>query len=151
MATDAIVAIHDMGAAGLTSSSSEMASKGGAGIELNLDRVPQREENMTAYDMMLSESQERMLAVLKPGREAEAQRIFQKWELDFAVIGLTTDTNHFVVKHKGEVVANIPMQALADEAPVYQRPYAPREPTSGHPDFDPARPVMQSLLKLIGS
>src|SRR5262250_2401908 len=101
MATDAIIAIPDMGAAGLTSSSSEMASKGGAGIELNLDRVPQREENMTAYDMMLSESQERMLAVLKPGREAEAERIFRKWELDFAVIGVTTDTRRLVVKHKG--------------------------------------------------
>ena len=92
MATDAIIAIQDMGAAGLTSSSAEMADKGGSGIELDLDRVPQREANMTAYDMMLSESQERMLAVLKPGREAQAERIFKKWELDFAVIGKTTDT-----------------------------------------------------------
>src|ERR1700749_2852652 len=105
MATDAIIAIQDMGAAGLTSSSAEMGDKGGSGIELNLDHVPQREENMTAYDMMLSESQERMLAVLKPGREAEAERIFKKWELDFAVIGHTTDTHRLVVKTNGETVA----------------------------------------------
>src|ERR1700741_3664755 len=124
MATDAIVAIHDMGAAGLTSSSSEMAAKGGAGIELNLDRVPQREANMTAYEMMLSESQERMLAVLKPGREAQAERIFKKWELDFAVIGVTTDTHRLVVKHKGEVVASLPVTALSDEAPKYSRLFA---------------------------
>ena len=101
MATDAIIAIQDMGAAGLTSSSAEMGDKGGSGIELNLDHVPQREANMTAYEMMLSESQERMLAVLKPGREKEAEAIFRKWELDFAVIGITTDTHRLVVKHKG--------------------------------------------------
>src|SRR5271168_889722 len=126
MATDAIIAIQDMGAAGLTSSSAEMADKGGSGIELDLDRVPQREENMTAYDMMLSESQERMLAVLKPGREAQAERIFKKWELDFAVIGITTDTGHLVVKHEGKVVADIPVTALSDAAPVYQRPFERR-------------------------
>ena len=90
MAEDAIVAIQDMGAAGLTSSSVEMADKGGVGIDLNLDRVPCRESAMTAYEMMLSESQERMLMVLKPGGEAIAERIFRKWELDFAVIGITT-------------------------------------------------------------
>src|SRR5256886_13158134 len=93
MATDAIVAIQDMGAAGLTSSSVEMAGKGGLGIELDLDQVPTRETGMSAYEIMLSESQERILAVLKPGREAEAERIFRKWELDFAVIGITTDTH----------------------------------------------------------
>ncbi len=124
MATDAIVAIQDMGAAGLTSSSAEMASKGGSGIDLDLDCVPQRETGMTAYEMLLSESQERMLAVLKPGREAEAERIFQKWELDFAVIGRTTDSNHFVVRHHGRLMS-LPIfrvQALAViEAPVYQR------------------------------
>src|SRR3974390_1599484 len=103
MATDAIIAIQDMGAAGLTSSAAEMASKGGSGITLDLDRVPQREEAMTAYEMMLSESQERMLAVLKPGRETQAERIFKKWELDFAVIGVTTDTHHLVVKHQGTI------------------------------------------------
>ena len=124
MATDAIIAIQDMGAAGLTSSSAEMARQGRfSGIELDLDRVPQREENMTAYDMMLSESQERMLAVLKPGREAEAEKIFKKWELDFAVIGITTDTHRLVVKHKGEVVADMPVTALSDAAPLYERPF----------------------------
>src|SRR5579871_3996507 len=109
METDAIIAIQDMGAAGLTSSSAEMASKGGSGIELDLDRVPQRETGMTAYEMLLSESQERMLAVLKPGCEAEAERIFRKWELDFAVIGRTTDTDRMVVKHKGQIVADMPI------------------------------------------
>ena len=103
MATDAIIAIQDMGAAGLTSSSVEMGGQGRLGIELDLDKVPQREDDMTAYEMMLSESQERMLAVLKPGREeTRPKRIFEKWELDFAVIGITTDTQRFVVKHKGE-------------------------------------------------
>jgi phosphoribosylformylglycinamidine synthase len=151
MATDAIIAIQDMGAAGLTSSSAEMASKGGSGIELDLDRVPQREANMTAYDMMLSESQERMLAVLKPGREAQAERIFRKWELDFAVIGVTTDTSRMVVKHKGEVVADMPVHALSEEAPVYERPFTRRAPATGTPSFDESRPAMQSLVKLLGT
>jgi phosphoribosylformylglycinamidine synthase len=152
MATDAIVAIQDMGAAGLTSSSSEMASKGGSGIELNLDRVPQRETNMTAYDMMLSESQERMLMVLKPGREAEAERIFKKWELDFAIIGVTTDTGRLIVKHKNVVVADLPAHALSEEAPVYERPFTRRTPPpAAQPKFDAKRPVMDSLLKLLGS
>jgi phosphoribosylformylglycinamidine synthase len=151
MATDAIIAIQDMGAAGLTSSSSEMASKGRAGIELNLDRVPQREENMTAYDMMLSESQERMLAVLKPGREGEAERIFKKWELDFAVIGVTTDTNRLVVKHKGAVVADMPVHALAEEGPVYERPFTRRAPATGRPKFDASKPEAASLLKILAA
>src|SRR5438874_9040559 len=128
MATDAIIAIQDMGAAGLTSSSAEMGDKGGSGIELDLDKVPQREVDMTAYEMMLSESQERMLAVLKPGREAEAERIFKKWELDFAVIGITTDTHRLVVKHKGQLMADIPVHALSEEAPRYERPYVKRQP-----------------------
>src|SRR5215470_11938958 len=152
MATDAIIAIQDMGAAGLTSSSSEMASKGGSGFELDLDRVPQRETHMTAYEMMLSESQERMLAVLKPGREAEAERIFAKWELDFAVIGVTTDTGRLVVKHKGAVVANIPVDALSEEAPVYERPFRRKSVSPPVPvAYDPNRPAIDSLLKLIGS
>jgi phosphoribosylformylglycinamidine synthase subunit PurL len=151
MATDAIIAIQDMGAAGLTSSSAEMADKGGSGIELNLDHVPQREENMTAYDMMLSESQERMLAVLKPGREAQAEAIFKKWELDFAVIGITTDTHRLVVKHKGEIVADMPVTALSDEAPVYQRPFEHRAPASTNPKFDAGKPVLESLVKILGS
>src|SRR6202000_1155476 len=126
MATDAVIAIQDMGAAGLTSSSAEMADKGGSGIELDLDKVPQREANMTAYEMLLSESQERMLAVRKPGHEDQARMIFEKWELDFAVIGVTTETSRFVIKHKGEVQADIPVKALSDEAPVYERPFTPR-------------------------
>src|SRR5712675_1078070 len=151
MATDAIVAIQDMGAAGLTSSSAEMADKGGAGIELDLDHVPQREANMTAYEMMLSESQERMLAVLKPGREAQAEAIFKKWELDFAVIGITTDTKRLVVKHKGEIVADMPVTSLSDEAPLYERPYQKRPPRKDAPAFDASRPVMESLVKIIAS
>ena len=123
MASDAIVAIQDMGAAGLTSSSVEMASKGGVGIELNMNNVPCRETGMTPYEMMLSESQERMLMVLKPGREGEAEAIFRKWELDFAVIGTITDTGHMVLKFNGETVADIPLAPLADEAPEYERPY----------------------------
>lgn len=118
MATDVIVAIQDMGAAGLTSSSVEMASKGGVGIELVMDDVPQRETGMTPYEMMLSESQERMLMVLKPGREGEAEAIFRKWELDFAVIGHVTDTERMVLKWQGEVVCDIPLGPLADEAPL---------------------------------
>jgi phosphoribosylformylglycinamidine synthase len=150
MATDAIVAIQDMGAAGLTSSSSEMASKGGTGIELNLDRVPMREEGMSAYEIMLSESQERMLVILKPGREREAERIFRKWELDFAVIGATTNTGRLVVRHRGEVVADIPAHTLSEEAPVYQRPY--QEKKMG---FAAVRAqgsdVAGALLELVGS
>src|SRR4030095_5293054 len=124
MASDAIVAIQDMGAAGLTSSSVEMASKGGVGIRLDMNRVPCREEGMTPYEMMLSESQERMLMVLKPGREAEAETIFRKWELDFAVIGEVTDTGRMELVWNGETVADIPLDPLADEAPLYERPYA---------------------------
>ncbi|HWU01738.1 MAG TPA: phosphoribosylformylglycinamidine synthase subunit PurL [Novosphingobium sp.] len=123
MATDAIVAIQDMGAAGLTSSSVEMASKGGAGIRLNMNNVPCRETGMTPYEMMLSESQERMLMVLQPGKEAMAEAIFRKWELDFAVIGEVTDTGHMVLEFDGEVVCDIPLAPLADEAPLYDRPY----------------------------
>jgi phosphoribosylformylglycinamidine synthase II len=151
MATDAIIAIQDMGAAGLTSSSAEMGSKGGSGIELDLDCVPQREENMTAYDMMLSESQERMLAVLKPGREGEAERIFKKWQLDFAVIGRTTNSGRLVVRHKGAVVADMPVHALSEEAPVYNRPFERRTPASGAPSYDRARPVMESLARVMAS
>ena len=133
MATDAIVAIQDMGAAGLTSSSVEMAGKGGVGIELDLDRVPQREEGMTAYEMMLSESQERMLMVLRPDRAAVARAIFEKWELDFAVIGVLTDTGRIVVKHRGREEADIPLAPLADRAPLYHRPTAetPKRPPLG--------------------
>ena len=151
MATDAIIAIQDMGAAGLTSSSAEMGDKGGSGIELDLDHVPQRETNMTAYEMMLSESQERMLAVLKPGREKEAEAIFKKWELDFAVIGITTDTKRLVVKHKGKVEADMPITALSDAAPVYERPYDRRAPSAGAPQYDAKTPLLDSLARILGS
>jgi phosphoribosylformylglycinamidine synthase II len=151
MATDAIIGIQDMGAAGLTSSSCEMADKGGSGIELDLDKVPCRETGMTAYEMMLSESQERMLMVLKPGREKEAERIFTKWELDFAVIGVTTDTKRLVLKHKGQIVADIPVTALADEAPLYERPW--QEPRRAAPlgNVPAPKDVGEALIKLIGS
>ena len=123
MASGAVAAIQDMGAAGLTSSSVEMAGKGGVGIELDLDAVPQRETGMSAYEMMLSESQERMLAILKPGREADGRRIFEKWGLDAATIGMTTETGHLVLKHKGETVADVPLAPLFDDAPLYDRPW----------------------------
>jgi phosphoribosylformylglycinamidine synthase len=139
MATDAIVAIQDMGAAGLTSSSVEMAGKGGVGIELDLDSCPQRETGMTAYEMMLSESQERMLIVLRPDRQEMARRIFEKWELDFAVIGHLTDTGRIVIRHQGRVEADIELAPLADQAPLYRRPYI--EPAPPAPLGEVADPV----------
>lgn len=157
MATDAIVAIQDMGAAGLTSSSVEMASKGGAGIRLNMNAVPCREEAMTPYEMMLSESQERMLMVLQPGKEAMAEAIFKKWELDFAVIGEVTDTGHMVLEFNGEVVCDIPLGPLADDAPEYERPYVSPEEykawakvpaIAGAPE---SADVGADLLKLMGT
>jgi phosphoribosylformylglycinamidine synthase subunit PurL len=150
MASDAIVAIQDMGAAGLTSSSVEMASKGGVGLELTLDDVPCRETGMTPYEMMLSESQERMLMILKPGREAEAEAIFRKWELDFAVIGRVTDTGRLVLKFKGETAADIPLGPLGDNAPAYERPHVP---TPKRADIDPpaSADLAADLVKLIGS
>ena len=157
MATDAIVAIQDMGAAGLTSSSVEMASKGGAGIRLDMNKVPCREAGMTPYEMMLSESQERMLMVLKPGREGEAEKIFRKWELDFAVIGEVTDTGHMVLEWNGEVVCDIPLDPLADEAPLYERPYASREQYRAWAGVKPLNETPETsdiaadLLKLMGS
>jgi phosphoribosylformylglycinamidine synthase len=123
MQSGAVIAIQDMGAAGLTCSAVEMGAKGDLGVELWLERVPCREEGMTAYEMMLSESQERMLMVLKPGMEAQAEAIFVKWGLDFAIIGETTDTLRFVVKHDGEVMADLPIKELGDEAPLYDRPH----------------------------
>ena len=157
MASDAIVAIQDMGAAGLTSSSVEMASKGGVGIELVMDDVPQRETGMTPYEMMLSESQERMLMVLKPGREAEAEAIFRKWELDFAVIGEVTDSGRMVLEWNGAVVADIPLGPLADDAPLYDRPYLSRDDYRAWAQVPPlgevpgATDAGADLLKLIGS
>ena len=123
MQTGAVIAIQDMGAAGLTCSAVEMGAKGDLGIELNLDQVPVREERMTAYEMMLSESQERMLMVLQPEKEEEAKAIFVKWGLDFAIVGKTTDDLRFRVLHKGEEVANLPIKDLGDQAPEYDRPW----------------------------
>ena len=151
MASDAIVAIQDMGAAGLTSSSVEMASKGGVGIELDMNAVPQREEGMTPYEMMLSESQERMLMVLKPGREAEAEAIFRKWELDFAVIGRVTDTGRMVLTFNGETVCDIPLGPLADEAPSYDRPWVRTEPPAPLHDMPECTDIAADLLTLMGS
>lgn len=151
MATDAIVAIQDMGAAGLTSSSVEMAGKGGVGIELDLDAVPQREPGMTAYEMMLSESQERMLMVLKPDRTEIARKIFEKWELDFAIIGHLTDTGHIVVKHKRQVEADIPLDPLAEQAPIYDRPAAAPVVPGPVEDIHAPLSLDAMLLKLVGS
>jgi phosphoribosylformylglycinamidine synthase len=157
MASDAIVAIQDMGAAGLTSSSVEMASKGGVGIRLDMNKVPVREEGMTPYEMMLSESQERMLMVLKPGREAEAEAIFKKWELDFAVIGEVTDTGRMELVWNGEKVADIPLGPLADDAPCYERPYLKPDEYKAWARVKPLEDVPEStdiaadLLKLMAS
>ncbi len=155
MATDAIVAIQDMGAAGLTSSSVEMATNGKAGIILDMDKVPCREAGMTPYEMMLSESQERMLMVLKPGKQPMAEAIFKKWELDFAVIGEVTDTGHMVLTWKGEVVCDIPLGPLAEDAPLYDRPHLSLEEYKVWANVAPLGDVPEStdigadLLKLM--
>ncbi|MFO1242698.1 MAG: phosphoribosylformylglycinamidine synthase subunit PurL [Rickettsiales bacterium] len=152
MQTDAIIAIQDMGAAGLTCSSLEMAGKGNLGIELNLEHVPQREENMTPYEIMLSESQERMLMVLKPERTKMAEEIFKKWELDFATIGHLTDTGRLVLKMNGEVVGDMPVAPISSESPVYQRPYEvkKRGDQSASPKIDSHPDIALSLKKLLG-
>jgi phosphoribosylformylglycinamidine synthase II len=154
MKTGAIVGIQDMGAAGLTSSSSEMGSRGGVGIEIDLDKVPQRETGMTAYEMMLSESQERMLLVTHNGREEEVFQVFRKWGLDAVTIGTVTSDGLLRIKHKGKVEAEIPNHALADQAPRYDRPHtapyrtAPMEP----PVFDfEKRDFTQDLKALLAS
>ena len=118
-----VIAIQDMGAAGLTCSAVEMGAKGDLGVTLDLDKVPCREEGMSAYEMMLSESQERMLMVLKPEKEKEAEAIFRKWGLDFAVVGETTPTKRFIVRHRGDVMADLPIKELGDQAPEYKRPF----------------------------
>jgi phosphoribosylformylglycinamidine synthase len=151
MASDAIVAIQDMGAAGLTSSSVEMASKGGVGIELDMNAVPCRETGMTPYEMMLSESQERMLMVLKPGREPEAEAIFRKWQLDFAIIGTVTDTGRMVLKFNGETVCDIPLGPLADDAPAYDRPFVRTRPPEDLTDEPECGDLTGDLLKLMAS
>jgi phosphoribosylformylglycinamidine synthase subunit PurL len=125
MEADCVIAIQDMGAAGLTCSAVEMGAKGDLGVDLDLDAVPTRETGMSAYEMMLSESQERMLMVLKPEKEQEAEAIFRKWGLDFAVVGYTTPSKRFVVKHGGDVMVDLPIKELGDEAPLYDRPHVP--------------------------
>ena len=149
MASDAIVAIQDMGAAGLTSSSVEMASKGGVGLRLDLDRVPVRETQMTPYEMMLSESQERMLMVLKPGREAFAEAIFRKWELDFAVIGEVVEGGSLTLTFHGETVGEIPLAPLADAAPKYDRPWVPTPKRPPLADVAESTDIGADLLKLM--
>jgi phosphoribosylformylglycinamidine synthase subunit PurL len=151
MAGDAIVAIQDMGAAGLTSSSIEMADKGDLGIELDLDKVPVRESAMTPYEIMLSESQERMLIILKPGREDEARRIFEKWELDFAVIGRVTETGCLVLKMHGETVAELPVEPLVSQAPLYDRPWVPtpKQPLVAAHDVAAPADIMGALTTLL--
>jgi phosphoribosylformylglycinamidine synthase subunit PurL len=153
MAKGCVIAIQDMGAAGLTCSAVEMGAKGDLGVTLDLDKVPCRETGMSAYEMMLSESQERMLMVLKPDKEKEAEAIFRKWGLDFAVVGETTPSKRFVVRHGGAVVADLPIKELGDEAPVYQRPFTERgkqaeiDPTSVKAPVGTA----DALKALIGS
>ena len=153
METDAIIAIQDMGAAGLTCSAVEMGAKGDLGIELDLDKVPVREAGMTAYEMMLSESQERMLMVLRPGKEAEAEAIFRKWGLDFAIVGQTTDDLRFRVLHGGEVRADLPIKELGDEAPLYDRPHVrtPPRPRVDLPTSVAKISLGDALLQLVGS
>ena len=153
MAKDCVIAIQDMGAAGLTCSAVEMGAKGDLGVELDLDTVPCRETGMSAYEMMLSESQERMLMVLRPEKEAEAEAIFRKWGLDFAVIGRTTPTRRFVVRHGGDVMVDLPIKELGDEAPVYQRPFVetPKRPAIAAASVRAPMPVPDALEKLIGS
>ena len=153
MQTGAVVAIQDMGAAGLTSSAVEMGAKGDLGIELDLDTVPCRETGMSAYEMMLSESQERMLMVLHPEKRAEAEAVFVKWGLDFAVIGKTTDTLRFVVKHGGETKVDLPIKELGDEAPLYDRPHieSPKLPVIDAASITPPMGSSEALLKLIAT
>ena len=153
MAKDCVIAIQDMGAAGLTCSAVEMGAKGDLGVELDLDTVPCRETGMSAYEMMLSESQERMLMVLRPEKEAEAEAIFRKWGLDFAVIGRTTPTRRFVVRHGGDVMVDLPIKELGDEAPVYQRPFVetPKRLAIAAASVRAPMPVPDALEKLIGS
>ncbi|MFT0861192.1 phosphoribosylformylglycinamidine synthase subunit PurL [Ancylobacter sp. G4_0304] len=153
MEAGCVVAIQDMGAAGLTCSAVEMGAKGDLGIELDLDKLPCREAGMSAYEMMLSESQERMLMVIAPGKEAQAEAIFRKWGLDFAIVGRTTDTLRFVVKHKGEVKADLPIKELGDEAPLYDRPWVetPKQQNVDPASLEISATVPGALERLIGS
>jgi len=150
MASGAVISIQDMGAAGLTCSAVEMGDKGGLGIKLQLDDVPQRETGMTAYEMMLSESQERMLMVLKPEKEAEARAIFVKWDLDFAIVGETIPEDRFLILHGNEVKADIPLSKLSSSAPEYDRPWVPSPAPAPLPAVPSITPIA-ALKALIGS
>jgi len=153
MAAGCVIAIQDMGAAGLTCSAVEMGAKGDLGVELDLDAVPTRESGMSAYEMMLSESQERMLMVLKPEKEKEAEAIFRKWGLDFSVVGYTTPSRRFVVRHGGDVMADLPIKELGDEAPVYDRPHVASAalPIVQAREVTPPTSIAAALQKLIGT
>jgi phosphoribosylformylglycinamidine synthase II len=153
MAQGCVIAIQDMGAAGLTCSAVEMGAKGNLGVDLELDKVPCRETGMSAYEMMLSESQERMLMVLKPEKEAEAEAIFRKWGLDFAIVGHTTPSKRFIVKHSGVEKVNLPIKELGDEAPVYDRPYTatPKRSAVKASSVTPPMRVPDALEKLLGT
>ena len=153
MRKDCVIAIQDMGAAGLTCSAVEMGAKGDLGVTLELDKVPTRETGMSAYEMMLSESQERMLMVLKPEKEKEAEAIFRKWGLDFAVVGETTPTKRFIVRHGGDVMADLPIKELGDEAPVYNRPFvdAPKQPVIDAASVKPPMATADALQELIAT
>jgi len=153
MKDNSIISIQDMGAAGLTSSSVEMASKGELGIELNLEKVPCREENMTPYEMMLSESQERMLIILEDGKESNAKKIFDKWDLDFVVIGKTTNTNNLTLKFNNKVVGEIPIEALSSKAPVYDRKWVKKKRNKKKinlKDFKKIK-IEDALIKILSS
>ncbi|MPZ56926.1 MAG: phosphoribosylformylglycinamidine synthase subunit PurL [Rhizobiales bacterium] len=153
MAKGCVIAIQDMGAAGLTCSAVEMGAKGGLGVTLDLDKVPCRETAMTAYEMMLSESQERMLMVLKPEKEQEAEAIFRKWGLDFAVVGETTPSMRFIVCHQGVQVVDLPIKELGDEAPVYHRPFVetPKPPVIRAEDVYAPVPLAETLETLLAT
>ena len=153
MKDNSIISIQDMGAAGLTSSSVEMASKGDLGIELDLDKVPCREENMTSYEMMLSESQERMLIILEDGKEKKAKEIFKKWDLDFVVIGKTTNTKNLTLRFKNKIEGEIPIEALASKAPVYDRKWIRRKPHKDNFDIKNLKKIKleDALIKILSS
>ena len=153
MAKDCVIAIQDLGAAGLTCSAVEMGAKGDLGVTLDLDAVPCREENMSAYEMMLSESQERMLMVLKPEKEKEAEAIFRKWGLDFAIVGRTTPTMRFIVQHQGKQMVDLPIKELGDQAPEYKRPFTdmPKLPVIKAADVKAPMPLGPALQALIAT
>ena len=148
MKTDAVISIQDMGAAGLTCSAVEMGDKGNLGIKLNLDLVPTREENMSAYEMMLSESQERMLMVLKPEKEVQCRAIFEKWDLDFAIVGETISEDLFIIQHNGEIKAQVPLKALSGNSPEYDRSWKAPAKANPLPETRTFNPIegLQSLI-----